>query len=151
MKLSDLRAVENPTVWQRAYLRAFQIQEEFGVTAVVCQDNTDIIDFIFGCYKVIADSDLDCRTFFQLETGHTLYEHGRGMHPIKQMEVARNIRKAIFGTHSPFVLDQLKAEQVLVLYGQKFATLSQHPKYPECKDILTTGQLWTLEGEDRVK
>lgn len=55
-------------------------------------------------------------------------------------------------THSPYVIDELEANQVWLLHqnsdeGVAAKMLSEHPRAKEALEVLTTGEFWTSEGE----
>lgn len=87
----------------------------------------------------------------------------RALHPKAQKDLITGIRGAmeavpdtqiIATSHSPYLVDALAPEEVVVLgrgaNGQVAARrLSENPK-AKLLDVLTSGELWTAEGEDWV-
>jgi predicted ATPase len=88
-----------------------------------------------------------------------------GLHPKAQMELvdvfrgllAQNADLQIVATsHSPYILDRLKPEEVRVLApnddgSSACGRLKEHPKYPMWKDSMLPGEFWSHTGEDWVK
>jgi predicted ATPase len=86
-------------------------------------------------------------------------EHG--LHPKAQRDLVGVLRtlleakpelQILVTTHSPYVIDELGAEEVYVLNtdaeGVAHARrLSEHPKAEYALEVLTTGELWGAEGE----
>jgi len=84
----------------------------------------------------------------------------RALHPKAQQDLVAGLRAAqasapdvqiLATTHSPYLVDALAPEQVVVMArGRDGAVaarrLSDHPK-ARLLDALTTGELWTAEGE----
>lgn len=87
----------------------------------------------------------------------------RGLHPKAQRELLRALQAAVetapdlqlvATTHSPYLVDSLQEEQVVMLARRPDGSVaarrvSEHPKIAML-DVLTTGELWTAEGEDWV-
>lgn len=77
-----------------------------------------------------------------------------GLHPIKQTqwikETLESNREVVFCTHSPYMLDSLDFEQVIVCHQGKCKQLSQHPAAERAREAMTAGQLWTMEGEEWI-
>lgn len=88
----------------------------------------------------------------------------QGLHPWAQRVVVRLLREAlardpglqiIATTHSPYLLDQLKPEEVTVLAldeqgGAHARRLVDHPNARHALEVLETGELWAAEGEKWV-
>lgn len=88
-----------------------------------------------------------------------------GLHPKAQMELVGVLRKLldqfpdlqiIATSHSPYILDKLKPEEVRVIALRDDGTsacarLEQHPKYPMWKDSMSPGEFWSHAGEDWIK
>ncbi len=84
----------------------------------------------------------------------------RALHPVAQNELLRGLHSVLASspdlqivttTHSPYLVDALEPDEVVVLArgarGMVVAKpLSAHPK-AGLLDVLTTGELWTAEGE----
>jgi predicted ATPase len=84
----------------------------------------------------------------------------RGLHPTAQNELLKGLYAAlevapdlqIVGTsHSPYLVDALEPSDVVVLARRANSAvaakrLSEHPK-ADLLDVLSTGELWTAEGE----
>ncbi|MCC6558192.1 MAG: AAA family ATPase [Polyangiaceae bacterium] len=87
----------------------------------------------------------------------------RALHPKAQQDLAAGLRAALDAapdvqvvatTHSPYLVDALRPEEVVVLArGRDGAVaakrLRDHPK-AHLLDALTTGEFWSAEGEDWV-
>jgi predicted ATPase len=87
----------------------------------------------------------------------------RALHPKAQHDLVAGIRTALAAapnlqivatTHSPYLVDALQPEEVVVLARRQDGAvaakrLSEHPK-ARMLDVLTTGEFWTAEGEDWV-
>jgi ABC-type transport system involved in cytochrome c biogenesis ATPase subunit len=84
-----------------------------------------------------------------------------GLHPAAQRNLVRQLKalqeqhlcQIILTTHSPYVIDELEADQVWLLNHAKNGTvaarkLSDHPRAKEALSVLTTGEFWSSEGED---
>lgn len=88
----------------------------------------------------------------------------RGLHPTAQQTLVPLLRRLLDGwsnlqivatTHSPYVLDHLKPEEVrLACLREDGATtcarLTQHPRYDRWKQELTPGEFWTMIGEEWI-
>lgn len=87
------------------------------------------------------------------------------LHPKGQMElidilhdvlVAFPQLQIIATSHSPYILDKLRPNEVRVMAlnddgSAVCARLEDHPKYPMWKDSMSPGEFWTHAGEDWVK
>ncbi|WP_437782911.1 AAA family ATPase [Sorangium sp. So ce1097] len=87
----------------------------------------------------------------------------RALHPKAQQDLIKMIRAAlatapeaqiIATSHSPYLVDSLAPDEMVVLGrgadGRVAARpLSEHPK-AKALDVLTSGELWTAEGEEWV-
>ena len=87
------------------------------------------------------------------------------LHPKAQGELMRQIRslmahlpglQIIASTHSPYLLDHVKAEEVRILTaspetGTRIAKLTDHADYERWKDEMSPGEFWSTVGEDWVK
>ncbi len=85
-----------------------------------------------------------------------------GIHPGAQRKLVRLLRQLteevpelqlIMTSHSPYVLDELTPEEVWVAgrgSDQRVVLkrLADHPKAEEASRMLTTGEFWSVEGED---
>jgi len=85
-----------------------------------------------------------------------------GVHPAAQRHLIRVLRKLlevdadlqiIATTHSPYILDELDPEEVWVLGRSSEGLvgaqrLADHAKAEDALRVLTTGELWSVEGED---
>lgn len=88
----------------------------------------------------------------------------RGLHPSAIAQLMRAIKRLqelhpklqiIATTHSPYVMDELKPEDVLVLNlnaeGHTVCKrLSEHPRMEDMSRFLSTGEAWSSVGEDWV-
>ncbi len=88
-----------------------------------------------------------------------------GLHPKAQMDLVAVLRKmldrhsglqVIATSHSPYILDKLKPNEVRVMAlradgSAACAKLEDHPKYPMWKDSMSPGEFWSHGGEDWVK
>lgn len=85
----------------------------------------------------------------------------QGLHPSAQRELVKQIKRLqelhdcqiVLTTHSPYVIDELEADQVWLLSHAKEGSvaarkLSDHPRAAEALKVLTTGEFWTSEGEN---
>lgn len=96
-----------------------------------------------------------------LETLILIDDVESGLHPSAQRALVRQIKalqeqnkglQIIMTTHSPYVIDELEANQVWLLHqnsdeGVAAKMLSEHPRAKEALEVLTTGEFWTSEGE----
>lgn len=82
-----------------------------------------------------------------------------GLTPREQGELMRQIKDIVennkcmfeFTTNSPFILNELGPEQVIVHYKGNMSLLSQHPDIEWDKaSCLSTGEIWLTEGEEWV-
>lgn len=87
----------------------------------------------------------------------------RALHPKAQKELLSGLRSALDAapdlqivatTHSPYLVDALERDQVVMLSRRADGSVAaknmrDHPKI-DMLDVLTTGELWTAEGEDWV-
>ncbi len=85
----------------------------------------------------------------------------RGLHPKAQKELVSLIRKLletrpelqVFATtHSPYLLDCMRPEEVHMTYlsddgGTICAPLTTHPKFAQWKDEFHPGEMWSMFGE----
>jgi predicted ATPase len=85
-----------------------------------------------------------------------------GIHPAAQrqlMQVLRRITEQdpdlqlILTTHSPYILDEMRPEDVWVLGRSSEGVvaakrLADNPRADEAMRVLTTGEFWSTEGED---
>lgn len=88
----------------------------------------------------------------------------RGFHPKALGSLVEQLRRVqerepavqiIATSHSPYLLDFLKAEEVLLTYlGEDgYATvmpLVDHPDYERWKDLMAPGEFWSSVGEDWI-
>jgi predicted ATPase len=88
----------------------------------------------------------------------------RGLHPRAQRDLIEQLRKVlelrpelqiILSSHSPYVIDQLKPEEVWLLAPDTEGCavsrrLADHPNAVRALEVLTTGEFWSAEGEDWV-
>lgn len=88
----------------------------------------------------------------------------RALHPkaIKDLFSAiREIQKLnpelqiIATTHSPYLLDHLKPEEVRIANldperGTVIAKLTDHPEFEKWKEVMAPGEFWSYAGEDWV-
>lgn len=87
-----------------------------------------------------------------------------GLHPKAQRDLIRQLRRIqethpklqiLVSTHSPYVVDEFKAEDVWVFAPDKDGCavtkrLSDHPDAKRALEVLTTGEFWSAEGEPWV-
>ncbi len=85
----------------------------------------------------------------------------RGLHPLAQralLEVVGQIMKefpdlqVLASTHSPYLLDQLRPEQIRLMATNAnghaiCGKLTDHPEFAKWKDEMAPGELWSLFGE----
>lgn len=57
--------------------------------------------------------------------------------------------QVVASTHSPLVVDQVAAEEVLVHHEDRWRRLSEHPQR-RALESLTTGEFWMAVGEEWV-
>jgi len=88
----------------------------------------------------------------------------RGLHPKAQREVVGLLRtildqnpelQIVATTHSPYLLDHLRPEEVrLTTLGDdgtvSVAGLTDHPDFDKWKDEMAPGEMWSLFGEKWV-
>jgi predicted ATP-binding protein involved in virulence len=87
-----------------------------------------------------------------------------GLHPRAQRDLIRQLRRVqethpnlqlLLSTHSPYVVDELKPEEVWLLAPDAEGCavskrLSDHPNAKRALEVLTTGEFWSAEGEQWV-
>lgn len=88
----------------------------------------------------------------------------QALHPTAQIALMKQLAgilesfpdvQIIATTHSPFILDGVTPEQVLVFFRRENGyivakRLSEHPDAQRAKGTLSAGQIWTLDPEDWV-
>ena len=88
----------------------------------------------------------------------------KALHPMAQKEVIKLLRRIleqnprlqiIATAHSPFVLDELSADEVFVAGSDgpgatQIRRLDEHPAWETNKEYLSPGEFWTSVGEDWV-
>lgn len=87
----------------------------------------------------------------------------RGLHPKAQRELVTLLRglletnqdlQLVATTHSPYLLDWMKPEEVRMTYLEDGTTvcapLQRHPKFAKWKDEMSPGEMWSLFGEKWV-
>jgi predicted ATPase len=87
-----------------------------------------------------------------------------GLHPKAQRDLIRQLRRIqethpklqiILSTHSPYVVDEMKPEEVWVFAPDAEGCavvhrLDEHPNAKRAMEVLTTGDFWSAEGEEWV-
>jgi len=87
-----------------------------------------------------------------------------GLHPKAQRDLMRQLRRLqekrpklqiIVSTHSPYVIDEFKPEEVWLFSTDSDGCavskrLSEHPDAKRGLEVLTTGEFWSAEGESWV-
>jgi predicted ATP-binding protein involved in virulence len=88
----------------------------------------------------------------------------RALHPRAQRQLVENLRALVDGTpglqiiatsHSPYLVDAFRPEEVVVLGLRKDGTaaarrLSDHPDAKRAMEVLSTGEFLAAEQEDWV-
>lgn len=88
----------------------------------------------------------------------------RGLHPRAQRELVSLLRQLlseqrnlqiIATTHSPYLLDNLKASEVRLTALHEDGTtavarLDEHPEFEKWKDDFAPGEFWSAVGEEWV-
>lgn len=87
----------------------------------------------------------------------------QGLHPLAQRRLVNMLkefaekhhRQIILTSHSPYIVDELEAENIWVMTTNKEGIshckrLSDHPDIEHGLSVLTTGEVWGAEGEDWV-
>ncbi|MEK7867669.1 MAG: ATP-binding protein [Planctomycetota bacterium] len=91
-------------------------------------------------------------------------EPENGFHPMRLREVVRLLRRCserfpetriLMTTHSPYLLDQAKPEEVFAVLrdpqtGSSIHRVSEMPGLDELMGPFSLGELWTNVGEDRI-
>lgn len=85
------------------------------------------------------------------------------LHPLAQRRLVNLVkefakkhhRQIILTSHSPYIVDELEAENIWVMTTDKEGIshckrLSDHPDIEHGLSVLTTGEIWGAEGEDWV-
>lgn len=89
----------------------------------------------------------------------------RGLHPKAQRELVGILRKLleqnpnyqiIATTHSPYLLDLLKPEEVRIVTAAEdgatlCGTLMEHPEFERWKDLMLPGEIWSTVGEEWLR
>lgn len=73
----------------------------------------------------------------------------------KQLQKRRPNLQMILTTHSPYIIDELEPSEVWMLAeGTDGCSVTkrfdQHPDLAKARDVLTTGEFWSSEGEDWI-
>jgi predicted ATP-binding protein involved in virulence len=128
----------------------FDTKTKGGLTADQMSEGTLLILVIVTALfqskkpKVLLIDDLDC-----------------GLHPKAQEDIIRILRgiiqkrknlQIIFTTHSPYILNGLKSDEINILTADENGfcradVLSEHPRAQEALKYMSTGELWSAEGE----
>lgn len=87
----------------------------------------------------------------------------QGLHPLAQMKLMQTLKEfakkfdkqIIVTSHSPYIVDALEAKDVWVMATDdqgisRCKRLSEHPDIENARGVLTTGEIWSAEGEDWV-
>lgn len=85
------------------------------------------------------------------------------LHPNKQIELMKFLllehtnenRKLFLSTHSPYIIQNLPAENVICVQrvgmGEpEWAKLSDHPEWEKWKEQMNAGEFWQYVGDDWV-
>jgi predicted ATPase len=89
----------------------------------------------------------------------------QGLHPKAQRDLLRILRglmkeddqtQIIATTHSPYILDDLNSNEVLLANigpdgTTNCAYLSEHPDFARWEQEMTSGEFWTVVGENWIK
>lgn len=89
----------------------------------------------------------------------------RGLHPSAQRELIGILRallaqnpdyQVIATTHSPYLLDLLKPEEVRIVTAAEdgstlCGTLMEHPEFARWKDLMLPGEMWSTVGEEWLR
>lgn len=89
----------------------------------------------------------------------------RGLHPKAQRELLEILRRLldqnphyqiIATTHSPYLLDLLKPEEVRIMTAAEdgatlCGTLMEHPEFARWKDLMLPGEMWSTVGEEWLR
>jgi predicted ATPase len=132
----------------------FDFKNASGVRAASVSDGTIIV---LGLLSVIFGPDQP-RLILLDDLDHRL-------HPKAQMQLVDLLHKLldlfpdlqiIATTHSLYILDKLKPEEVRVMAinddgSVACARLEDHPKFPMWKNSMSPGEFWSHAGEDWVK
>lgn len=134
---------------------ALHLFQEFGIVAIISQSWEEKDEF----FRELNDAGKK-GGFPGWHNELCNSEFERFMHPKVQVRTIQSLKATensistqwrILGTNSPYVLDELKAEQVIVLHEGRFAVLSNNPQYEEWKGSMTAGEFWMFVGEEWVK
>lgn len=106
--------------------------------------------------EYLENTDLKLIRLSLIENIRPYWESNPGLHPTEQEQLIEgllNYNKDItleFTTHSPYILDPLEPSQVKVWFQGTSKLLSEHPNAQWNSNILTTGELWSAEGEEWI-
>jgi predicted ATPase len=89
----------------------------------------------------------------------------RGLHPRAQVELVSFLRglldthpdlQIVATTHSPYLLDHMEPQEVRMTVLDEtgstlVAPLTSHPEYPQWKDEMAPGEMWSIFGEKWLK
>ncbi len=134
----------------------FDFENAHGIRAQHVSEGTLFATLIFAALMQYPDSDAP-KTLL-------LDDIDQGLHPKAQRDLIRVLRnmveeepdlQVIFSTHSPYVVDEMDADEVYLLNTDKEGAahakkLSEHPDADRALEVLTTGEFWSAEGEDWV-
>jgi predicted ATPase len=134
----------------------FDFRNAPGVSAQAVSEGTL---FALGILTALSQSTLLPKT----KTIVLLDDIDRGLHPDAQVELIKIIRQlaeqndfqVIMTTHSPYVVDALTPEEVVVFALDATGTtrarrLNEMPDAAKFRGILSTGELWSANGESWV-
>ena len=109
---------------------------------------------VLGLLTLLHSSDLDVILLDDIEAG---------LHPLAQRQLMQTLktfaekhdRQIILTSHSPYIIDELPAEDVWVMATDKEGIsrcnrLSNHPDKDRALEVLTTGEFLSAEGEEWV-
>lgn len=145
---------------QPAFELLFDFRGAPGVPAPVVSEGTLLaLALLTALHDVKAQTDAteECSMVVLLD------DIDRGLHPDAQLEVINLLRELadlkdlqiVMTTHSPYIVDALSPKEVYVLALDETGTtrarkLSEIPGAERYRGMLSTGQLWSSQGESWV-
>jgi predicted ATPase len=155
LDLVEVQRIEHGQATQAfADVLLFDFPGSLGIPATSVSDGTL---FVLGLLTVLLNPDRP-RLILLDDLDHRL-------HPKAQMDLIELLRKLldqfadlqiIATSHSPYILDKLKPNEVRVMALKDdgtatWAKLEDHPKFPMWKNSMSPGEFWSHAGEDWVK
>lgn len=156
--------VKNENWFNREYVKEFPDGVIGDKLVIDLKDSKDIRAEYTSEGTLISIFLVTCMFLFKGSGVILIDDIDRALHPkaIKDLFSAiREIQKLnpelqiIATTHSPYLLDHLKPEEVRIATldperGTVIAKLTDHPEFEKWKEVMAPGEFWSYAGEDWV-